>query len=112
MERQFLMIQRYSPYRLNQCGGDVIDLITPDQNGEFVRWSDVADMLKSIREKIDTIAVTEGTDAGVILLSANGGCHIENIGGQNRTVYNHENFSPLGDALGELAEMIRAQVKP
>lgn len=59
-----------------------------------------------LREKVDaaiaklkTIAEVDGQDAGVIYLSDYSPTHTEKINGRQITVYNHENFSELGDAL-------------
>jgi len=57
------------------------------------------------RDKLSEIACTEGVDAGVVLLSHESPtdwnehlkCH----------VYRHTYFSPLGDALVELAEILK-----
>lgn len=56
--------------------------------------------------KINEIVVTEGIDKGVVLLSQEGPTHYDTE--LKVQVYDHENFSPLGDALIELHDMIRA----
>ena len=58
--------------------------------------------IAAIREKLRQIVVTEGEDAGVILLSWESPMHQEEHGGRTIQVYDHEYFSPLGDALMEL----------
>ena len=106
------MIQRFSPGFDSEDHDDVsacVPICEADENGDFVCWSDVAELLKSLREKLDTIAVTEGIDAGVILLSSESPTHTHASG--RFVVYGHTNFSPLGDAMVELAEMIRSAEK-
>lgn len=61
-----------------------------------------ADRLRQIREKLEDIVCTKGCDSGVVMLSQDGPCHTEIIDGQRMQVYDHEYFSPLGDALMEL----------
>ena len=58
--------------------------------------------IAAIREKLQQIVVTEGEDAGVVLLSQEGPTHTEIHDGRPIAVYDHEYFSPLGDALMEL----------
>lgn len=62
--------------------------------------------LAQARERLTKIVVTDGEDAGVVMLSIEGPTHQERlrIEGEMRTVavYDHEYFSPLGDALMEL----------
>lgn len=58
--------------------------------------------LAEIRTKLESIVCTEGTDAGVVLLSQDAPTHTEIVQGQPMQVYDHEYFSPLGDALIEL----------
>jgi hypothetical protein len=68
-----------------------------------------ADKLAAIRAKLEEIVCTDPIDRGVVLLSDDGGSHLETrvIDGAERqvNVYNHKHFSPLGDALIELWEM-------
>lgn len=64
-----------------------------------------ADRLQDIRKKLEGIVCTEGCDEGVVLLSQDGPCHDEVIDGKTVSVYNHQYFSPLGDALIELYKM-------
>lgn len=58
-----------------------------------------------IRQKLEAIVCTEGCDRGVILLSSDGPTHTELVNGKKVQVYDHENFSPLGDALIELHDL-------
>lgn len=59
--------------------------------------------LAAIRDALAKIVISEGEDAGVILLSSDSTTHYaEQAKGQ---VYDHENFSPLGDALVNLARL-------
>lgn len=59
--------------------------------------------LDDIRRILETAVCTEGADKGVVLLSDHGTTHLEAIGPPNASrqvsVYDHEYFSPLGDAL-------------
>lgn len=61
--------------------------------------------LSEIVRKLDDIVVTSGIDKGVILKSWDSPTHKEVVNGESLTVYDHENFSPLGDALIELYEL-------
>lgn len=61
--------------------------------------------LTAIRAKLETIVCTDEIDRGVVLLSSEGTTHKEVIGGKEVSVYDHEHFSPLGDALIELWQM-------
>lgn len=67
-----------------------------------------------LRARLDKIAATlekavctEGCDKGVVLLSEHGATHIERIDGRDVQVYDHEHFSPLGDALIAAWELAR-----
>lgn len=59
--------------------------------------------LAKAREKLKEIVVTEGYDAGVVLLSDDGPTHYD--AELKCQVYDHAYFSPLGDALVELAAL-------
>ena len=61
--------------------------------------------LVCIRKALEEIVCVVPPDDGVILLSQDGPTHIEVIEGREVTVYNHEHFSPLGDALMEVWKM-------
>lgn len=63
------------------------------------------EIIAAIRAKLEDIVCTEPIDRGVVLLSDDGPTHKEVIDGQTVTVYDHEHFSPLGDALIEVWEM-------
>lgn len=56
--------------------------------------------------KLEKIVCTAGCDRGVICLSHESPTHTEIINGTPMTVYDHENFSPLGDALVELHDVL------
>jgi hypothetical protein len=56
------------------------------------------------RRKLEEIVCTVGQDRGVVLLSNDGPTHYD--AEQKCQVYDHENFSPLGDALIELHDML------
>lgn len=53
--------------------------------------------LAAIRDALAEIVISEGEDAGVILLSDESPTHYD--AEAKCQVYDHENFSPLGDAL-------------
>lgn len=59
----------------------------------------------AIRQKLENIVCTEGVDKGVVLLSHDAPTHWDES--RQCRVYNHEYFSPLGDALIELYEMTK-----
>ena len=61
--------------------------------------------VRDIREAIDKIVVSEGIDAGVILLSDESPTHFDKD--VNCQVYEYEYFSPLGDALVALAKLAK-----
>jgi hypothetical protein len=61
--------------------------------------------IAAIRAKLSEIVCTEGCDAGVVMLSQDGPTHPETHGGRTIQVYDHEYFSPLGDALMEAWKM-------
>jgi hypothetical protein len=63
--------------------------------------------LLAIREAIDEIVISEGEDAGVILMSSESPTHYSEEA--KCQVYDHENFSPLGDALVALARLARGK---
>jgi hypothetical protein len=48
---------------------------------------------------LEEIVCTEEPDRGVVLLSSDGPTHTEEVNGRPCQVYDHEHFSPLGDAL-------------
>lgn len=60
---------------------------------------EMATRLKAIRDKLETIVCTDHPDAGVVLLSQEGTTHYD--AEKKCHVYDHEFFSPLGDALIE-----------
>lgn len=60
--------------------------------------------ISAIRDKLKEIIVTEGVDAGVILLSQESPTYFDKT--LNCQVYKHLHFSPLGDALVELSRLV------
>lgn len=60
--------------------------------------------LELLLKKLNEIVVTEGVDKGVILLSSESPTHWDEEA--QCYVYEHDYFSPLGDALIELYEML------
>lgn len=59
--------------------------------------------------KLEEIVCTEGCDAGVVLLSEEGPTHQEVWDGKPVRVYDHEYFSPLGDALIALYKILKGE---
>ena len=64
--------------------------------------------LAAIRDALAEIVISEGEDAGVILLSDESPTHYD--AEAKCQVYDHENFSPLGDALGSVARLAAESV--
>ncbi len=73
---------------------------------------DLAAKLGEIATKLQTIVCVLPPDDGVVLLSQDGPCHVEVHGGKEISVYDHEHFSPLGDALMELWKIINRKATP
>lgn len=67
------------------------------------------DRLSKIAAILETAVCTEGIDKGVILLSNDGPTHHESVDGRTIQVYDHEYFSPLGDALIAAWHLTQAQ---
>jgi hypothetical protein len=63
------------------------------------QWHDAERRLKAAREHLETAVCTEGIDKGVVMLSNHGPTHTETRDGRQVQVYDHDYFSPLGDAL-------------
>lgn len=63
-----------------------------------------AQRLGVIRKQIESIVCTEGCDRGVILLSSDSPTHYDTAA--KCQVYDNENFSPLGDALVKLHDLV------
>jgi len=70
---------------------------------------DLRRRLAAIREALETIVISEGTDAGVILLSDDSPTHYD--AAAKCQVYDRENFSPLGDALVAVARLAAVSVQ-
>lgn len=81
-------------------------------NMMLVALERLTERITAIRTKLESIVCTEGCDRGVIYLSNEGPTHTEVIDGKPCEVYNHENFSPLGDALIELYELTNGPLVP
>lgn len=72
--------------------------------------ANIADMtpeqkLEAIKSKLNAIMDTEGEDAGVIMLDAQGSCKWD--ADLKCNVYKNRYFSPLGDALMEIYELVK-----
>jgi hypothetical protein len=80
----------------NNCTRNGLDL--RDSCGELLRVLDLA------AELLNEIVVTVGEDRGVILKSDDSPTQYD--AERKCQVYLHENFSPLGDALVKLADLI------
>lgn len=63
--------------------------------------------LNKIAITLETAVCTDGCDKGVVLLSDHGTTHVEHIDRRGVQVYDHEYFSPLGDALIAAWELAR-----
>jgi hypothetical protein len=59
--------------------------------------------LRDIRQHIESVVVTAGEDRGVVLLSNDAPTHYD--AERKCNVFDHENFSPLGDALVAIYDM-------
>jgi len=62
-------------------------------------------LLKEIISDLEKIVITKGDDRGVVLLSNDGPTHYDSE--LECEVYDHENFSPLGDALIALHDKLK-----
>lgn len=74
-----------------------------EANEAMLARLDAADRIDLIREKLREIVCVEGCDRGIVLLSHDSPTHYDPV--LECQVYDHENFSPLGDALIELYEL-------
>jgi hypothetical protein len=70
------------------------------------------EQLAEIRNRLEAIVCTDGCDRGVVLLSQDGPTHTEIVNGRPAQVYDHVNFSPLGDALIELYDFVVSAAAP
>lgn len=61
-------------------------------------------LVAEARTAVEKIVVTSGVDAGVVLLSSESPTHYD--AAHKCHVYDYENFSPLGDALVALANIL------
>lgn len=66
--------------------------------------------LAAVRAALEQIVDTTEPDKGVILLSDDSPTHPEEWQGRTVQVYDHENFSPLGDALIKAWELTKPNV--
>lgn len=64
-------------------------------------FGDLESRMKNVRTILETAVCTRGCDKGVVLLSNYGPTHPEVIDGKTVQTYDHDCFSPLGDALIE-----------
>lgn len=58
-------------------------------------------------QKLEVIVCTVGCDAGVVMLSEDGPTHWDPV--TKCYVYDHEYFSPLGDALIDLHQTLKGE---
>ena len=86
--------------------GDIVSDLTHDRK-DSLALDGAKRKLLAIRQAINKIVVTEGCDAGVILLSDESPTHFDPKA--ECQVYDHENFSPLGDALVALAKLAHSE---
>jgi len=76
------------------------------REGEAARTVDaLRRRISEIRERLSEIVISEGQDAGCILLSGASPTHYDRE--HECHVYDHENFSPLGDALVQLGKLVK-----
>jgi hypothetical protein len=69
------------------------------------RIEELEEKLKQISSKLESIVVTDGCDAGCVLLSDDAPTHyVEGI-----MVYDLDYFSPLGEALMEVYKLCNAK---
>lgn len=66
-----------------------------------------AERIMAAKELVERIVCTEGEDKGVVMLSQEGPCTFDED--LQCYVYLHEYFSPLGDALIELWDLLKEQ---
>ena len=83
----------------------LISPLTVLQRFRHPRYRDAQARLARIRSMMEDIVCTQGIDKGIILVSDDAPTHREIIDGKTVVVYNHEYFSPLGDALIKVWEM-------
>lgn len=69
--------------------------------------AEVSERIARIREKLKQIVCTEGDDRGVVLLSQESPTYYDEH--LKAHVYKHLHFSPLGDALIELWDIVEAE---
>lgn len=67
--------------------------------------------LEEIKQQLEEIVCTEGEDRGVILKSWDSPMHLEKVGAVEMSVYDHQNFSELGDALIKLYDYVRQALR-
>lgn len=65
------------------------------------------EQIDKAKEKLKEIVIPDGIDAGVVLLSNDGPTHWSEE--HQCFVYEHEYFSPLGDALIELWNILNGE---
>lgn len=81
---------------------------TQEQQVAMARYCmDASKRLSDIRDKLETIVCTVEPDRGVVLLSEHAPTHYDTE--LKCHVYDHENFSPLGDALVKLHDLTIAE---
>jgi hypothetical protein len=66
--------------------------------------------LRDILKKIEDIACCEGIDSGVIYKSRESTTHKEVHDGKEISVYDHEHFSELGDALVDPHRAVKSMI--
>jgi len=94
-------------YDKYNCVADDDDAAMQELGATVNRQSKIID---SARAKLQEIVCTEEVDAGVVLLSNDGPTHKEKLGDREFEVYDHQYFSPLGDALIELHKILGGEV--
>lgn len=79
------------------------------EGGKWPSYAELESRLAKIAAVLETAVCTEGCDKGVVLLSDYGPTHTEVVDGRPMQVYDHEYFSPLGDALIAAWELAKGE---
>ena len=88
-------------------GMDVHTDIEENPLGDYVKFADVEAWQAKLLAMLAFIVVTEGRNSGVVMLSGDSPTHGEDMLGRIIQVYDHDYFSPLGDALIALRDAIK-----
>lgn len=81
---------------------DEVEFVPPHIPADNVEVKKLRNKIAAMRRHLESIVCTLGCDKGVVMLCQEGRTHYSKE--HKVQVYNHVNFSPLGDALIELWE--------